>query len=80
MLSALTAGWRRAARVLDRVYLAAGVTAAAFLVLLLAAVALQVTARWAGGRKDRNAGVVLSGPAVSVYDGAIADWEERALP
>ncbi|MCY4245234.1 MAG: TRAP transporter small permease [Gammaproteobacteria bacterium] len=48
MLSALTAGWRRAARVLDRVYLAAGVTAAAFLVLLLAAVALQVTARWAG--------------------------------
>ncbi len=40
----------------------------------------EMTARWAGGRKRRNAGVVLSGPAVSVYDGAIAEWEERALP
>lgn len=40
----------------------------------------EMMAHWAGGRKGRSAGVVLSGPAVSVYDGAIADWEERALP
>jgi len=40
----------------------------------------EMTVCWAGSRKRNKAGVVLSGPAVSVYDGVIADWEERALP